>query len=195
MWPTCDQPWSHGWMEGAGGHSKPRLRPHRNVETSLNHTESCWWFEVGPKGFPIDGTMREKRYFFFVSFKKLFFPLLGRQIIWIFFFASSGSMNNSKVWRKHVKKQPWCMGKSQARLSGRLPNLPPSSLAQEAFPTKSVSPLKPNNDDFQGTCFSPWFCFFILKPCSLVDHRTNSLQLTVKFTTVLNKISSSGEAG
>ena len=41
------------------------------------------------------------------------------------------------------------MGKSQAPLSGRLRNLPPSSLAQEApVFQKRLTPLKPNNDDF-----------------------------------------------
>lgn len=152
MWPTCDQPWSHGWMEGAGGHSTPRLRPHRNVETSLNHTESCWWFEVGP----IDGTMGEALFFFCVLQKTLF-PTFGEKNHMDFLLCFQWSMNDSKVWSKTYEKTalmywyPRRLFPAVYRICHLLP-------WRERPPTKSVSPLKPNNDDFQGTCFSP--CFF-----------------------------------
>lgn len=156
MWPTCDQPWSHGWMEGAGGHSTPWLRPHRNVETSLNHTESCWWFEVGPKGFEKSMGRWEKRCFFFcVLQKSSFSPLLGEKNHMDFLLCFQWSMNNSKVWRQNIwKKQPWWFGEIPGASFRPFTESATFFLgARGPIFQKCLTPLKPNWWIFKGHVF------------------------------------------
>ena len=57
---------------------------------------------------------------------------------------------------------------------------------------KVFNPVEAELMDFQGTCFSPWFLFPSLSPVAWLITEFNSLQLTVKFTTVLKKSSEAG---